>query len=112
MRKRSLSRRERDMVEEAVTRVCLALGADEKDEDIRQAAWAEILAVYREDPGRVLGRRPAGLVAGLRSGGGRHSGGTARPPASGVWPDFPGQAGERGYGGHSTAVAPLPCRKF
>lgn len=50
MRKRSLSRRERDMVEEAVTRVCLALGADEKDEDIRQAAWAEILAVYREDP--------------------------------------------------------------
>ena len=50
MRKRDLSQRERQTVEDAITRMCRALGVSETDGDLRQAAWAEILSVYRDDP--------------------------------------------------------------
>ncbi len=50
MRKQGLSRRERNMVEEAVTQVCWAMGVSPRDGELRQTAWAEILSVYREDP--------------------------------------------------------------
>ena len=45
MRKQGLSRRERNMVEEAVTQVCWAMGVSPRDGELRQTAWAEILSV-------------------------------------------------------------------
>ena len=55
MRKQGLSRRERNMVEEAVTQVCWAMGVNPRDGELRQTAWAEILSVYREDPAGFRG---------------------------------------------------------
>ena len=55
MRKQGLSRRERNMVEEAVTQVCWAMGVSPRDGELRQTAWAEILSVYREDPAGFRG---------------------------------------------------------
>ena len=68
MKKRQLSRRERDMMEEAITRVCKAMGIPEKDPELRQVAWAALLDVYRDDPagftgGRIRGWRRAYRLA-------------------------------------------------
>lgn len=38
MRKQGLSRRERNMVEEAVTQVCWAMGVSPRDGELRQTA--------------------------------------------------------------------------
>ena len=57
MKKRQLSRRERDMMEEAITRVCKAMGIPEKDPELRQVAWAALLDVYRDDPAGFTGGR-------------------------------------------------------
>ena len=50
MKNRDLSRREKRMVEDAITRMCRALGVSETDAELRQTAWVEILSVYRNDP--------------------------------------------------------------
>ena len=50
MRKRDLSQREQRIVENAISRMCQALGVSEKDGELRQIAWVEILSVYRDDP--------------------------------------------------------------
>lgn len=60
MKKRQLSRRERDMMEEAITRVCKAMGIPEKDPELRQVAWAALLDVYRDDPAGFTGGRMRG----------------------------------------------------
>lgn len=84
MKKRQLSRRERDMMEEAITRVCKAMGIPEKDPELRQVAWAALLDVYRDDPagftgGRMRGWRRAyrlawdALEAEKRTGGGAYT---------------------------------------
>ena len=66
MRKRNLSRRERDMIESAITRMCRALGVSQRDEELRQIAWVEILSVYQDDPRGFQGgsgwRRACGLA--------------------------------------------------
>lgn len=50
MKKRELSCRERAMIEDAITRVCHAANAPLQNPELRQAAWAAILSVYRDDP--------------------------------------------------------------
>ena len=60
MKRRDLSRRERGMVEEAITRVCRAIPVDERDPDFRQRGWEAILSVYRSDPGGFSPGEPRG----------------------------------------------------
>ena len=69
MKKRQLSRREQEMVEKAVTWVCRDQGAGQEDEDTRQAAWAEILSVWREDPGSFQGSAGRGWERAYRLAG-------------------------------------------
>lgn len=108
MRKQGLSRRERNMVEEAVTQVCWAMGVSPRDGELRQTAWAEILSVYREDPAGFRGSGMRGLAAGLRPGRGGCLERGAVPPAAEIWGALAGPAGERGHGDHPAAAAPLP----
>ncbi len=108
MRKQGLSRRERNMVEEAVTQVCWAMGVNPRDGELRQTAWAEILSVYREDP------------AGFRGSGMRGWRLACDLAGEAVWKEeqyrqrrkyggaLAGPAGERGHGDHPAAAAPLP----
>lgn len=72
MKKRQLSRRERDMMEEAITRVCKAMGIPEKDPELRQVAWAALLDVYRDDPAGFTGGRMRGWRRAYRLAGERH----------------------------------------
>lgn len=60
MSRRALSMREQGLVEDAVTQICQALGVCESDPELRQAAWAEILAVYRQNPQSFAGPSPRG----------------------------------------------------
>ena len=58
MRKQGLSRRERNMVEEAVTQVCWAMGVSPRDGELRQTAWAGILSVKSRTEGHSVIQHP------------------------------------------------------
>lgn len=60
MRKRDLSRREREIIQETIRRVCRAMEIREDDPDLFQAAWTAILSVYREDPQGFAGSHSRG----------------------------------------------------
>ena len=49
MRKRDLSRRERQVIEDAIDKVCRTMRVSPDDPEYRQSAWEAILSVYQDD---------------------------------------------------------------
>lgn len=111
MKKRQLSRRERDMMEEAITRVCKAMGIPEKDPELRQVAWAALLDVYRDDPAGFTGGRMRGWRRAYRLAWDALEAEKKGPVAEPV-PALPGQAPGERHREHLAAAAPLAQRRL
>ena len=106
MKKRQLSRRERDMMEEAITRVCKAMGIPEKDSELRQVAWAALLDVYRDDPAGFTGGRMRGWRRAYRL-----AWDALDAERKDRWRS-PGQAPGERHREHLAATAPLAQRRL
>lgn len=53
--RRSLSRREREIIDGFITDICREMGLPGKDADLRTCAWEAFLSVYRDAPGSFSG---------------------------------------------------------
>lgn len=53
--RRSLSRREREIIDGFITDICREMGLPAKDADLRTCAWEAFLSVYRDAPGSFSG---------------------------------------------------------
>lgn len=112
MKKRQLSRRERDMMEEAITRVCKAMGLPEKDPELRQVAWAALLDVYRDDPAGFTGGRMRGWRRAYRLAWDALEAERKDRWRSLPIPALPGQAPGERHREHLAATAPLAQRRL
>ena len=100
------------MVEKAVTWVCRDQGPGRKMRTPAQVAWAEILSVWREDPGSFQGSAGRGWERAYRLAGQavrEEMGHRQRQRYGEISLDAPVRGG---HGDHPAAAASLPHRQL
>ena len=66
MKRRTLSRREHELFQQAVEQLCWAMRVSTNDPDMSQTAWAALLTAYRSDPQSFVGLHEPGWIRGYQ----------------------------------------------